>query len=92
MQRTQDPVDDRRLHQGALDTNAASILVWLHRRLDPFLCAVEPAAAHLLELPKLSASGPGFQYAPSRNRQCHMYAVTQKRDARSLALKRVFVR
>ncbi|CAK0731625.1 hypothetical protein CVIRNUC_000020 [Coccomyxa viridis] len=61
-------------------------------RLDPFLCAVEPAAAHLLELPKLAASGPGFQYAPSRNRQCHMYAVTQKRDARSLALKRVFVR
>lgn len=64
----------------------------LHCRLDPFLCAVEPAAAHLLELPKLAASGPGFQYAPSRNRQCHMYAVTQKRDARSLALKRVFVR
>ncbi len=53
---------------------------------------MEPAAAHLLELPKLSASGPGFQYAPSRNRQCHMYAVTQKRDVRSLALKRVFVR
>ena len=80
------------LHQRALNTNAGCILVWMHRRLDPFLCAVEPAAAHLLELPKLSASGPGFQYAPSRNRQCHMYAVTQKRDARSLALKRVFVR
>jgi acetyl-CoA carboxylase/biotin carboxylase 1 len=59
---------------------------------DPLLCAVEPPAARLLELPRLAAFGPGLTYAPSRNRQCHLYAVTQRRDARSLALKRVFVR
>lgn len=59
---------------------------------DALLCAVEPLAAQLLELSRLAAFGDGLTYAPSRNRQCHLYAVTQRRDPRSLALKRVFVR
>ncbi|EIE18073.1 hypothetical protein COCSUDRAFT_26470 [Coccomyxa subellipsoidea C-169] len=59
---------------------------------DALLCAVEPPAAQLLELSRLAAFGEGLTYAPSRNRQCHLYAVTQRRDPRSLALKRVFVR
>lgn len=59
---------------------------------DALLCAVEPVAAQLLELSRLAAFGEGLTYAPSRNRQCHLYTVTQRRDHRSLALKRVFVR
>jgi hypothetical protein len=59
---------------------------------DALLSAVEPLAAQLLELPRLYEFGEGLTYAPSRNRQCHMYAVTERKDARSLALKRVFVR
>lgn len=59
---------------------------------DALLCAVEPVTAQLLELSRLAAFGEGLTYAPSRNRQCHLYAVTQRRDPRSLALKRVFVR
>lgn len=59
---------------------------------DTLLCAVEPPAAQLLELSRLAAFGDGLTYAPSRNRQCHLYAVTQRSDSRSLALKRVFVR
>jgi len=59
---------------------------------DPLLCAVEPPTAHLLELARLAPLGPRIGYAPSRNRQAHTYAVTERRDARSLALRRVFVR
>lgn len=59
---------------------------------DALLSAVEPLAAQLLELPRLCGFGEGLTYAPSRNRQCHMYAMTERKDARSLALKRVFVR
>ena len=59
---------------------------------DPLLSAVEPTAAQLLELARLAKFGPGLAYSPSRNRQCHMYAVSERRGARSLALKRVFVR
>lgn len=59
---------------------------------DVLLSAVEPTAAQLLELARLAKFGPGLAYSPSRNRQCHMYAVTERRGARSLALKRVFVR
>ena len=63
-----------------------------HYVADPLLCAVEPLTAQLLELPRLANFGAGLSYAPSRNRQCHTYTVTERRDARSLALKRVFVR
>jgi hypothetical protein len=59
---------------------------------DALLCAAEPLAAQLLELRRLHGFGEGLMYAPSRNRQCHMYTVTERKDARSLALKRVFVR
>lgn len=59
---------------------------------DPLLCAVEPPTAHLLDLARLAPLGPRIAYAPSRNRQAHTYAVTERRDARSLALRRVFVR
>ena len=57
------------------------------------LSAVEPPTAALLELARLAPFGAGrISYAPSRNRQAHAYAVTERRDARSLPLKRVFIR
>ena len=59
---------------------------------DPLLTAVEPPAARMLELSKLSGFPGRILYHASRNRQCHTYAVTERRDARSLALKRVFSR
>lgn len=60
---------------------------------DPLLSAVEPLTAALLELARLAPFGAGrISYAPSRNRQAHAYAVTERRDARSLPLKRVFIR
>jgi len=60
---------------------------------DPLLSAVEPPTAALLELARLAPFGAGrISYAPSRNRQAHAYAVTERRDARSLPLKRVFIR
>lgn len=58
----------------------------------PLLCAVEPPMADMLELKKLSAYGHKVTYSPSMNRQCHTYAITERRDARSLALRRVFTR
>jgi pyruvate/2-oxoglutarate dehydrogenase complex dihydrolipoamide acyltransferase (E2) component len=60
---------------------------------DPLLSAVEPPTAALLELARLAPFGAGrISYAASRNRQAHAYAVTERRDARSLPLKRVFIR
>ena len=60
---------------------------------DPLLSAAEPPTAALLELARLAPFGAGrISYAPSRNRQAHAYAVTERRDARSLPLKRVFIR
>lgn len=56
------------------------------------LSAVEPPAADVLELKKLSAFSGKVVYHASRNRQCHTYALTERRDTRSLALKRVFSR
>jgi hypothetical protein len=56
------------------------------------LSAVEPPAADILELRKLSAFSGTVVYHASRNRQCHTYAVTERRDARSQALRRVFSR
>ena len=58
---------------------------------DVLLCGVEPFVGELLELQKLSGF-KGSMYAPSRNRQCHTFTVLEKRDARSLTLKRVFIR
>ncbi len=61
-------------------------------RPDPLLCAVEPPMATMLELRKLSSYGYKVTYSASINRQCHTYAVTERRDARSHALHRVFTR
>ena len=58
--------------------------------LDPLLRAVEPPTAAVLELPKLTAAAA--TYFPSRNRQTHMYAVNERANARSIALKRLFLR
>ena len=52
---------------------------------------VEPPMAAMLELCKLS----GFHrvaYAPSRNRQWVVATVAERKDARSLTLRRVFLR
>lgn len=59
---------------------------------DVLLSAVEPPSADLLELAKLSAFTGTVVYHASRNRQCHTYAVTERRDVRSQALRRVFSR
>lgn len=59
---------------------------------DVLLSAVEPASAHTLELTKLHGCAGKAVYHASRNRQCHTYALTERRDARSLALRRVFSR
>ena len=48
--------------------------------------------ATMLELRKLSSYGYKVTYSASINRQCHTYAVTERRDARSHALHRVFTR
>ena len=58
---------------------------------DKLLCAVEPQVAAMLELQKL-VSFRDLVNSPSRNRQCHTFTVLEKRDARSLTLKRVFLR
>ena len=58
--------------------------------LDPLLRAVEPPTAAVLELQKLAAATP--TYLPSRNRQTHLYAVNERANARSIALKRLFLR
>ena len=59
---------------------------------DVLLSAVEPSGAEILELRRLAGYGGQLAYSASRNRQCHTYAVTERRDTRSLALWRVFLR
>ena len=59
---------------------------------DVMLSAVEPFGAQLLELQKLSGFQGQVQYAPTRNRQCHIYVITERPNARSVPLKRVFLR
>lgn len=59
---------------------------------DALLGAVEPFGAQLLELHKLSGFGAQIQYAPTRNRQCYIYVITERLNARSAPLKRVFLR
>ncbi len=49
-------------------------------------------SAELLELSRLPGGGAGASYAPSRNRQSHLWAFSERADARSIALKRVFLR
>ena len=56
------------------------------------LGALEPFSAQLLEMQKLSGFPGRVQYVPTRNRQCHIYVVTERPNARSAPLKRVFLR
>ena len=59
---------------------------------DDMLGAVEPFGAQLLELQKLSGFQGQIRYSPTRNRQCHIYVITERLNARSAPLKRVFLR
>lgn len=59
---------------------------------DDMLSAVEPFGSQLLELQKLSGFEGRIQYTPTRNRQCHIYVITERLNARSAPLKRVFLR
>ena len=45
-----------------------------------------------LELEKLAGFRGKVSYAPTRNRQCHMYSIVERPNARSIPLKRVFLR
>ncbi|KIY92259.1 hypothetical protein MNEG_15704 [Monoraphidium neglectum] len=58
-------------------------------KYDPFLRQVEGPVARLLELDKLSSQQ--VAYTPSRNRQWHMYACSD-REPRGPELKRLFLR
>ena len=58
--------------------------------LNSLLRAVEPPTAALLDLPKLAAAAA--TYFPSRNRQTHLYAINERANAHSIALKRLFLR
>ena len=59
---------------------------------DVLLAAVEPFGAQMLELQKLNGFRGRIGYSPTRNRQCHMYIITERPNARSAPLKRVFLR
>ena len=59
---------------------------------DVLLAAVEPFGAQVLELQKLNGFRGRVGYSPTRNRQCHMYTITERPNARSAPLKRVFLR
>ena len=59
---------------------------------DVLLAAVEPFGAQLLELRKLNGFRGKIGYSPTRNRQCHTYTITERPNARSAPLKRVFLR
>ncbi|KAL4426359.1 hypothetical protein ABPG77_004653 [Micractinium sp. CCAP 211/92] len=59
--------------------------------LDAVMGLVEPPMAATLELQRLRGFDQ-ISYASSRNRQWHIYTVTERRNRHSLALKRVFLR
>ena len=59
---------------------------------DQTLSAVEPPVACLLELQRLAGFGQALTYTPSRNRQSHLYTVSERRSPTSIALKRIFLR
>ncbi|KAF5828836.1 carboxyl transferase domain-containing protein [Dunaliella salina] len=58
---------------------------------DRFLGQVEPISACSLELTKMAAYRL-LTYAPSRNRQWHFYTATERPDAKSYPMRRMFVR
>eukprot|EP00879_Flechtneria_rotunda_P003437 GHRR01003666.1.p1 GENE.GHRR01003666.1~~GHRR01003666.1.p1 ORF type:complete len:1583 (+),score=615.48 GHRR01003666.1:404-5152(+) len=59
-------------------------------KFEPYLRQVEAPVARLLELDKLASQQA--VYTPSRNRQWHMYHCTERKDQRSPALRRTFLR
>lgn len=59
--------------------------------LEPVLGLVEPPTAGALELRRLSEF-PNATYSSSRNRQWHIYSVTERQKPHSAALRRVFLR
>ncbi len=58
---------------------------------DRFLTQLDPVTAEHLELAKLQPYRQ-LQYQPSRNRQYHLYTATERPDARSYPVRRLFVR
>ena len=58
---------------------------------DERLQAAEPLGYQILELQRL-AGCKGLRYAPSRNRQSHLFTFMDRPSARSLPMKRVFLR
>ena len=60
--------------------------------LNPVLSLVEPPISTALELCKLVNFAKTAAYASSRNRQWHIYTVTERDKPHSPALKRVFLR
>lgn len=59
--------------------------------MEPVMSLVEPPVAAALEVCKL-AGFPQSVYSCSRNRQWHIYSVPERKNAHSLALRRVFLR
>lgn len=61
-------------------------------KLDPLLCNVEPVTHDALELTRLRSFVGRLTYTASPQRQCHTWTVMERPNARSIPLKRVFLR
>ncbi len=61
-------------------------------KLDPLLCNVEPVTHDALELTRLRSFEGRLTYTASPQRQCHTWTVMERPNARSIPLKRVFLR
>ena len=61
-------------------------------KLDPLLCNVEPVTHDALELTRLRSFEGCLTYTASPQRQCHTWTVVERPNARSIPLKRVFLR
>ena len=61
-------------------------------KLDPLLCNVEPVTHDALELTRLRSFEGRLTYTASPQRQCHTWTVVERPNARSIPLKRVFLR
>ncbi len=79
-------------HRPALLPSSSTSFGTLTFGPDVLLAAVEPFGAQVLELQKLDGFRGRIGYSPTRNRQCHMYTITERPNAHSAPLKRVFLR
>ena len=79
-------------HRPALLPSSSTSFGTLTFGPDVLLAAVEPFGAQVLELQKFDGFRGRTGYSPTRNRQCHMYTITERPNARSAPLKRVFLR